>query len=204
MRVKERRAWAERVLAGLGPCLDGVDTVVFFAGQRYRDFLEPELRERGLAVHVPLRGLRYGEQLARRLSSWLTVFADTQRFYDRLEGRFGGRRVLADCIGGMNWRNRGIYFFCEAGEARSRSGAGLQVVRVGTHGLKAGSRSTLWKRLAQHRGTARDSGGNHRGSIFRLLIGIALAQQQGIDSAAILGRRRRSRRGRRCGLVGIA
>ncbi len=64
MRVKERRAWAEHVLAGLGPCLDGVDTVVFFAGQRYREFLEPELRERGLAVQVPMRGLGQGQQLA--------------------------------------------------------------------------------------------------------------------------------------------
>ena len=56
--------------------------------------------------------------------------ADTRRFYDllnRLEGRIGGRRMLADCNGRMNWPNRGIYFFCEAGEARSRSGAGLRV-----------------------------------------------------------------------------
>ena len=89
--------------------------------------------------------------------------------------------MLADCNGRMNWPNRGIYFFCEAGEARSRSGAGLRVVRVGTHGLKAGSRSTLWARLSQHRGTARASSGNHRGSIFRLLVGIALAKQHGID-----------------------
>ena len=69
MRVKERRAWAERVLDGLGPCLDGVDTVVFFAGQRYREFLEPKLRERGLAVCVPMSGLRFGPQLA-----WLKAF----------------------------------------------------------------------------------------------------------------------------------
>ena len=110
--------------------------------------------------------------------------ADTRRFYDlldRLEGRICGRRMLADCNGRMNWPNRGVYFFCEAGEARSGSGAGLRVVRVGTHGLTAGSRNTLWKRLAQHRGTARSCAGNHRGSIFRLLVGIALAQQQGID-----------------------
>ena len=64
MRVEERRAWADRVLAALAPCLDGVDTVVFLAGQRYRQFLEPELRERGLAVRVPMSGLRYGQQLA--------------------------------------------------------------------------------------------------------------------------------------------
>jgi hypothetical protein len=110
--------------------------------------------------------------------------ADTRRFYDlldRLEGRIGGRRMLADCNGRMNWPTRGIYFFCEAGEARSSSGAGLRIVRVGTHGLKAGSRSKLWARLSQHRGTARSSGGNHRGSIFRGLVGRALAQQGGID-----------------------
>ena len=64
MRVGERRAWADRVLAGLAPFLDGVDTVVFLAGQWYREFLEPELRERGLAVSVPMRGLSQGKQLA--------------------------------------------------------------------------------------------------------------------------------------------
>ena len=54
-------------------------------------------------------------------------------------------------------------------------------MRVGTHGLKAGSRSTLWKRLRQHRGAASSCNGNHRGSIFRGLVGKALAQQPGID-----------------------
>ena len=50
-------------------------------------------------------------------------------------------------------------------------------MRVGTHALTTKSRSTLWRRLAQHRGTARTGGGNHRGSIFRLLVGIALARR---------------------------
>ncbi len=109
--------------------------------------------------------------------------ADTLRFYallDRLKDRNGGARVLAACNGSMNWPRRGLYFFCEAGEARSGSGTGRRVVRVGTHGLKAGSRTTLWGRLSQHRGTARAGGGNHRGSIFRLLVGIALARRDGI------------------------
>lgn len=64
MRIADRRTWADRVLAGLGPCLDGVDTVVFLAGQRYREFLEPALRDQGLAVRVPMSGLGQGEQLA--------------------------------------------------------------------------------------------------------------------------------------------
>ena len=77
----------------------------------------------------------------------------------------------------MDWPQRGLYFFCEAGEERSGTGTGMRVVRVGTHGLKAGSRNTLWGRLSQHRGTSRGSG-NHRGSIFRLLLGIALARRE--------------------------
>ena len=64
IRVKERRAWADRVLAELEPCLVGVDTVVFLAGKPYREFLEPSLRQRGLQVRVPMRGLRLGQQLA--------------------------------------------------------------------------------------------------------------------------------------------
>ena len=108
--------------------------------------------------------------------------ADTRRFYElqgRLQNRVGGPRRLVECTGRMDWPRRGLYFFCEAGEERSGSGVGLRVVRIGTHGLTAGSRSTLWGRLSQHRGTSRGSG-NHRGSIFRLLVGIALARQQGI------------------------
>ncbi|MCY3841053.1 MAG: hypothetical protein OXH09_20815 [Gammaproteobacteria bacterium] len=109
--------------------------------------------------------------------------ADTRRFYellDRLENRVGGTRRLAECNGRMDWPQRGLYFFFEAGEERSGSGEGLRVVRIGTHGLKAGSRSTLWGRLSQHRGTSRGTG-NHRGSIFRMLVGIALARQSCID-----------------------
>ena len=100
---------------------------------------------------------------------------------DRLERRVGGTRLLAECTGHMGWPRRGLYFFFEPGEMRSRSGASLRVVRVGTHALKAGSKSTLRGRLSQHRGTARGGGGNHRGSIFRLLVGIALARRAGMS-----------------------
>ena len=106
--------------------------------------------------------------------------ADTIRFYDlldRLDAALGGMRTLAACDGRMDWPRRGIYFFFEPSEVRSQSGGGARVVRIGTHALNASSRSTLWGRLAQHRGPARHPGGNHRGSIFRLLVGTALAQR---------------------------
>jgi hypothetical protein len=40
------------------------------------------------------------------------------------------------------------------------------------------SKSTLWKRLCQHRGTVKSGGGNHRGSVFRLLVGTAIAHRE--------------------------
>ena len=77
----------------------------------------------------------------------------------------------------MDWPQRGVYFFFEPGESRSLSGGGDRVVRIGTHALTDGSRSTLWQRLSQHRGSAKNGGGNHRGSIFRSLLGLALARR---------------------------
>ncbi|MDG4901409.1 MULTISPECIES: hypothetical protein [unclassified Mesorhizobium] len=77
----------------------------------------------------------------------------------------------------MNWPRRGVYFFFEDGERRSDSGTGPRVVRVGTHALKPESKSKLWGRLSQHRGGG-SGGGNHRGSIFRLIVGTALVSQE--------------------------
>ena len=103
-----------------------------------------------------------------------------RHFYDvivRLEKRIGGARTLSTCGGRMSWPNRGIYFFREHGENRSDTGSGPRIVRVGTHALKSGSGTTLWNRLSQHKGQASSGGGNHRGSIFRLLVGTSLIRR---------------------------
>lgn len=112
----------------------------------------------------------------------MTRLEDIQRFYallNDLELRVGGSRKLRDCDGRMAWPARGIYFFFESGEQRTDSGAGSRVVRVGTHALKAGSGTSLWNRLSQHRGPLKSGGGNHRGSIFRLIVGAALIRREG-------------------------
>lgn len=92
-----------------------------------------------------------------------------------LGDRCGGPRLLSESTARSGWPRRGVYFFFEPGELRA-DGSGLRVVRVGTHGLRP-SKSTLWGRLAQHKGTMggrRAGGGNHRGSVFRLHVGQAL------------------------------
>ena len=109
---------------------------------------------------------------------------EVARFYYllvRLERRCGGRRRLGECHGRMGWPWRGVYFFFEPGEHRSDSGAGDRVVRVGTHALAERSGASLWQRLSQHRGSARHGGGNHRGSIFRLLAGSAIKAHDGTE-----------------------
>lgn len=99
------------------------------------------------------------------------------RFYsilDALEDSIGGALTLGSCTGRMDWPRRGVYFFREEGEKRAATGSGPRIVRVGTHALTLGSSTRLWTRLSQHKGQANTGGGNHRGSIFRLIVGTAL------------------------------
>ncbi len=106
--------------------------------------------------------------------------ADLSHFYDvlfTLESVVGGKRRLADCTGRMDWPRRGVYFFFEEGENRSDTVACPRIVRVGTHALKQDSQTTLWTRLSQHQGVRSTGRGNHRGSIFRLLIGTAIMRR---------------------------
>lgn len=108
-----------------------------------------------------------------------TRLNDLELFYDqmnRLKDTVEGYRYLNECNGKMDWPERGVYFFFEKGEFRHDSSQ-LRVVRVGTHAISKGSKSTLWSRLRTHRGSENSKGGNHRGSVFRLLVGSALIKQ---------------------------
>jgi hypothetical protein len=96
---------------------------------------------------------------------------------ERLEAALGGSKTLGECFGRLPWPQRGVYFFQELGEHRSDSGTGPRIVRVGTHALASGSGTRLWTRLSQHRGQKQSGGGNHRGSIFRLIVGTALIER---------------------------
>ena len=103
---------------------------------------------------------------------------------DELDDRLGERQTLGECYGRMGWPRRGVYFFFEPGEFRE-GGRTPRVVRVGTHALREGSKSTLWKRLRQHRGTISGKclgGGSHRGSVFRRHIGSAIIRRMNVEN----------------------
>lgn len=103
--------------------------------------------------------------------------SDLNTFYNlltELENRIGRKRLLRECHGKMKWPTHGIYFFFESGEYRTSDSTTPRVVRVGTHAITEKSKTTLWNRLSQHRGTKNPYGGKHRTSVFRELCGEAL------------------------------
>jgi hypothetical protein len=64
----------------------------------------------------------------------------------------GGLRRLSEVTARSGWPTHGIYLFFEEGEVRE-DGLTPRVTRVGTHALTSTSRTTLWNRLSQHRGS---------------------------------------------------
>lgn len=105
--------------------------------------------------------------------------SDIERFYAairRLERGVGGRRLMSECTGRQLWPVRGVYFFFEPGELTTHTKE-PRIVRVGTHAVARTSKTTLWQRLRAHRGTC-NYRGNHRGSIFRLHVGAAIAARE--------------------------
>jgi hypothetical protein len=67
MSINHRRIWAQNICKDLLPKLVYGQRVVFFAGQRYREFLVTPLEVAGAKVEVPIAGLAIGKQLL-----WLT------------------------------------------------------------------------------------------------------------------------------------
>lgn len=103
---------------------------------------------------------------------------DVEEFYRLMEVLRNkiGYHYLSGCDGDMGWPDNGVYFFFDNNEKRNNPSE-LRVVRVGTHGVSEGSKSTLWKRLRQHRGSKDGASGNHRGSVFRKLVGRSLIKR---------------------------
>lgn len=107
------------------------------------------------------------------------------RFYSllaRLSAAPGQGRPLCEISRYPSLPERGVYFFQEPGEYRAEKPNVLRIVRVGTHAVSAGAKSTLYGRLKAHLGT-QTRGGNHRGSIFRRHVGAALLRCDGITLA---------------------
>lgn len=82
-------------------------------------------------------------------------------------------------LGSVELPSQGVYFFFEEGETRNNK-TDSRVVRIGTHAAVANSKASLYDRLYNHKGY-KDLSGNHRGSVFRKLIGLSLTNRDKLD-----------------------
>jgi hypothetical protein len=182
--VLQRQEWSARVLERLRPLFARGDEVLILAGEKYREFLIPAIVDWGVTISVPLEGLSIGNQL-----KWLgNAISDPES----LTANLGVHSILAalkqhgffapvfsEFVPPPEFPERGVYVFTDPKETSRIAVGSSRVVRIGTHAVSEGSRSTLWQRLRTHRGTASGTG-NHRSSIFRLHVGNAIAQRAGI------------------------
>lgn len=104
------------------------------------------------------------------------------RLYDMLflyENKMGGIFQFKELGNDKLIPKRGVYIFFSENEKRLFSTKFNRIVRVGTHAVSQGSKSTLYNRLKTHKGKS-NFDGNHRSSIFRLHVGNAIMNKQNI------------------------
>lgn len=61
----ERRKWFLKVITELDKIVKEGDTLVFLAGEKYREYLQPYYERKGIKTEVPLEGLGIGKQLQK-------------------------------------------------------------------------------------------------------------------------------------------
>jgi hypothetical protein len=64
MKIRERKAWAEKVMKQIKSIGIDITQADFYAGQKYREHLIPTLLHNGIRCNVPLEGKPIGEQLS--------------------------------------------------------------------------------------------------------------------------------------------
>lgn len=185
MNRGEQLRWAGRVVADLRNfCGTSIDRIILLADEDYVADLLPLLAETGLQIVDPLHGLFE----AGRLS----FLKSCNRFLDRIEAVCSMYKIFEDVVETASLPSlrdalqrpipaQGVYFFFDPDERSRFSSTIPRLVRIGTHGVSAGSKATLRDRLRAHLGTG-DGFGNHRSSVFRLHIGEALIRRLNLRS----------------------
>jgi hypothetical protein len=175
--------WASRVSSQLKKEFGRDKWFIVLAGD---DYLQPLLESEVAALSnffAPMKGLSLGNRLAFlnqciRLKRRKTDVAHAYDAFAQMSGRCGMHELknLLD----MTLPVQGVYFFFDKSESTTFSKFIPRLVRIGTHGVSVGSTATLRTRLRTHYGT-RDGRGNHRASVFRLHVGRAIIERDGLS-----------------------
>jgi len=106
------------------------------------------------------------------------------KLYERMKECCIEKEVLFDFsdLPKIHIPQKGLYLFFDQNE-QSQYASGLpRIVRIGTHGVSQGSKSSLRSRLRAHFGLG-SGGGNHRASVFRLHVGNAIIERDNLGSS---------------------
>lgn len=175
--------WAHRVDSQIRSSIDRKKRLVMLAGDDYFAPLAEVGTKDPLKFLAPMQGISLGNRLVFlnqciRIKKRRAAIARSYGMFDHLAKRVGLRR-LRDILAG-ELPKQGVYFFFDDNEPTKFSAAVPRLVRVGTHGVSAGSVATLRNRLRTHLGT-RAGAGNHRASVFRLHVGRAIIERDGLQ-----------------------
>jgi len=177
-----KSVWAAQVVKTLMSKNRRVTQVLILADDDYAEPLSRLFAEKNVDALRPLQGLAQ--------SAHLPFLKECHRYLDRGDAI----RELYGIFDKLDCRSRilplreavrsqlpeqGVYFFFDPTEPTRFSSSQPRLVRIGTHGVSAGSKATLRDRLRTHLGTS-NGFGNHRSSVFRLHVGEALIRRDNL------------------------
>lgn len=179
---EQRVAWTDGIVNGLLSLSQSPVRVVLLADEQYAAPLRVALEQTNIAVTQPLENLskETGLALLKQCSRFLDRTDAVKAFYALFE-EWGTKSAILPLRDALQkpMPEQGVYFFFDPEEETQFSSVLGRLVRIGTHGVSAGSKATLRDRLRTHLGTA-DGYGNHRSSVFRLHIGEAMIRRDGL------------------------
>jgi hypothetical protein len=179
---EQRVAWAKDVLNRLLSASKKTVHVISLADDEYAAPLRDLFNEKKIPVTQPLEGFSKEARLAllKECSRLLDRTDAVRAFYEMFEHITAKSAILPLREALQNpMPEQGVYFFFDPEEKTRFSKCLGRLVRIGTHGVSAGSKATLRDRLRTHLGTS-DGYGNHRSSVFRLHVGEAIIRRDGL------------------------
>jgi hypothetical protein len=175
--------WAKKVDEQIRTSIERQKHLIVLAGDDYYTPLVEAGKDSPLNFLAPMRGISLGNRLV-----FLNHCMRIRKRRDAIVRAYGMFAQLVDHMGLHPLRDilaeelpkQGVYFFFDDGEQTKFSNVVPRLVRIGTHGVSAGSVATLRNRLRTHLGT-RAGAGNHRASVFRLHVGRAIIERDGLN-----------------------
>jgi hypothetical protein len=175
----KRSEWAAKILEELEGQTDG-EIVLLLSGAYAESILRAnDARAKSLKIYCPFAAMSAvaEDEWIRQANELGERFRDLRKLYGLIDlARQRGETFLLRELSDQSLPERGVYIFIDRNE-RNVFGDGYRIVRIGTHGVSRGSKSTLRDRLRNHMGPSQGAGG-HRGSVFRLHVGRAMLEAQ--------------------------